>query len=301
MSLRALRTLLAIAKHGSFARAADAVHLTQSAVSLHVRALEQDFDAVLFDRSRRIPVLTDAGRRAVERAQQILDLYDGIAGELGEGGELHGRLRIGAINTALAGVLPAALAVLRERHPRVRVLVNSGMSAELAARVDAGELDAAVTTEPVKPHPAGLVHAGLYREGFWVIAPPGLGGIDAATLLRDYPFIRFDRHAWAGRTIDAALRRMRLDVQTSMELDSLQAIVHMVASSLGVAVVLLSERTRAALPGLVCLPFGAPQLERKVVLLEREDRRAGRLAQALAEAIRLEAGSAAIHEKNSGQ
>nr|WP_314544203.1 LysR substrate-binding domain-containing protein [uncultured Massilia sp.] len=299
MSLRALRTLVAIAKHGSFVRAAEAVHLTQSAVSLHVRALEQDFDAVLFDRSKRVPVLTEAGRRAVERAQQILDLYDGIAAELGEQGELHGRLRLGAINTALAGILPAALAALRERHPRLRVLVNAGMSAELALRVDAGELDAAITTEPVKPHPAGLVHSGLYREGFWVVAPAGLEGNDARTLLRDHPFIRFDRNAWAGRTIDAELRRMRLDVQTQMELDSLQAIVHMVASGLGVAVVLLSERTRAALPGLVCLPFGTPQLERKVVLLEREDRRASRLAQALADAVRAEAGGAAIHEKNS--
>lgn len=300
MSLRALRTLVAIAKHGSFVRAAEAVHLTQSAVSLHVRALEQDFDAVLFDRSKRVPVLTEAGRRAVERAQQILDLYDGIAAELGEQGELHGRLRLGAINTALAGILPAALAALRERHPRLRVLVNAGMSAELALRVDAGELDAAITTEPVKPHPAGLVHTGLYREGFWIIAPAGLDGLDTRTLLRDYPFIRFDRNAWAGRTIDAELRRMRLDVQTQMELDSLQAIVHMVASGLGVAVVLLSDRTRAALPGLVCLPFGTPQLERKVVLLEREDRRAGRLANALADAVRAEAGSAAIHEKNLG-
>lgn len=300
MSLRALRTLVAIARHGSFVRAAEAVHLTQSAVSLHVRALEQDFDAVLFDRSKRVPVLTEAGRRAVDRAQQILDLYDGIAAELGEQGELHGRLRLGAINTALAGILPAALAALRERHPRLRVLVNAGMSAELALRVDAGELDAAITTEPVKPHPAGLVHTGLYREGFWIIAPAGLDGLDTRTLLRDYPFIRFDRNAWAGRTIDAELRRMRHDVQTQMELDSLQAIVHMVASGLGVAVVLLSDRTRAALPGLVSLPFGTPQLERKVVLLEREDRRAGRLANALADAVRAEAGSAAIHEKNLG-
>lgn len=297
MSLRALRTLVAIARHGSFVRAAEAVCLTQSAVSLHVRALEQDFDAVLFDRSRRVPVLTDAGRRAVERAQEILDLYDGIGAELGAQGELHGRLRIGAINTALAGILPAALVALRERHPRLRVMVNAGMSAELALRVDAGELDAAITTEPVKPHPAGLVYQGLYREGFWVIAPPALAGSDVATLLRAHPFIRFDRRAWAGRTIDAELRRMRVDVQDGMELDSLQAIVHMVASGLGVAVVLLSERTRAALPGLVCLPFGTPQLERKVVLLEREERRAGRLARLLAETIRAEAGSAAIHEK----
>jgi DNA-binding transcriptional LysR family regulator len=296
MSLRALRTLVAIATHGSFVRAAEAVCLTQSAVSLHVRALEQDFDAMLFDRSRRVPVLTEAGRHAVERARQILALYDGIGAELGAEGELHGRLRVGAINTALAGILPAALVALREHHPRLRITVNAGMSAELALRVDAGELDAAVTTEPVKPHPAGLVHQGLYREGFWVIAPPALAGQDSGTLLREQPFIRFDRRAWAGRTIDAELRRMRVDVQDGMELDSLQAIVQMVASGLGVAVVLLSERTRAALPGLACLPFGTPQLERKVVLLEREDRRGGRLAQALAGTIREQAGNAAIHE-----
>lgn len=88
MSLRAPRTLVAIAKYGSFARAAEAVCLTQSAVSLHVRSLEEDFNAQLFDRTRRVPVLTDAGHRAVERAREILTLYDGIASELGENGEL---------------------------------------------------------------------------------------------------------------------------------------------------------------------------------------------------------------------
>ena len=123
MSLRALRTLAAIAQHGSFARAAEAVCLTQSAVSLRVRTLEEAFNAPLFDRSRRTPTLTEAGRRAVERAREILAIYDGIAGELGEGGELAGRLRIGAIQTALAGVLPAALAALRRQHPRLRVQV----------------------------------------------------------------------------------------------------------------------------------------------------------------------------------
>lgn len=80
MSLRALRTLAAIAQHGSFARAAEAVCLTQSAVSLHVRTLEEAFNAPLFDRSRRTPTLTEAGRRAVERAREILAIYDGIAG-----------------------------------------------------------------------------------------------------------------------------------------------------------------------------------------------------------------------------
>ena len=153
MSLRALRTLVAIAQHGSFARAAEAVHLTQSAVSLHIRGLEEEFNAPLFDRSRRLPVLTEAGHLGLERAGEILALYDSIAAELGEDGELRGRLRVGAIHTALAGVLPSALAGLNAEHPHLRVNVASGMSAELATRGEAGELDAAVTPGPVKPPP----------------------------------------------------------------------------------------------------------------------------------------------------
>jgi len=288
MSLRALRTLLAIARHGTFARAADAVGLTQSAVSLHVRKLEQEFRATLFDRSHRHPVLTESGQLAVARAREILALYDAIRDELAQGGGLTGRLRVGAIQSALAGPLPDALAALRRGHPRLRVQVASGMSAELANRVVAGDLDAAITTEPVKPHPAGLVATPLYEDCFWIIAPPGFEGRSAEEILRQLPFIRFDRRAWAGRMIEAELRRMRLSVPEEMELDSQDAIIHMVASGLGAAVVPLPRTALATLPELTCLPFGHPQRCRRLVLLEREDRPAGLLAAALGEAVRSE-------------
>lgn len=286
MSLRALRPLIAIAQHGSFARAAEAVHLTQSAVSLHVRSLEEQFNALLFDRSRRLPVLTDAGHLAVERAREILAIYDSIAADLGDGSELRGRLKLGAIQTALAGVLPVALAALSREHPNLRVNVSSGMSAELATRIESGELDAAVTTEPVKPYPHGLVSTLLYEEGFWIIAPAAVFSADARRLLQEHPFIRFDRRAWAGRIIEQELRRMRLRVQTSMELDSQDAIIQMVSSGLGVAVIPLSTRDLQALDGVVKIPFADPQRMRRLVLLEREDRPAGRLASALSEAVR---------------
>lgn len=289
MSLRALRTLIAIAQHGSFARAADAVHLTQSAVSLHVRGLEEEFNVLLFDRSRRQPLLTEAGHLAVGRAREILAIYDSISADLGDDSELRGRLKLGAIQTALAGVLPIALARLSREHPNLRVNVSSGMSAELAIRIESGELDAAVTTEPVKPYPHGLVSTLLYEEGFWIIAPTSVCDIDARRLLQENPFIRFDRRAWAGRTIEQELRRMRLRVQTSMELDSQDAIIQMVSSGLGVAVIPLSTRDLEALDGVVKLPFADPQRMRRVVLLEREDRPAGRLASALVESIRNQA------------
>lgn len=291
MSLRALRTLLAIAQHGSFARAADAVHLTQSAVSLHIRGLEEEFNASLFDRSRRLPVLTEAGHLALERAREILALYDSIAADLGEDGELRGRLRVGAIHTALSGIMPAALAALSSEHPHLRVNVLSGMSAELATRVESGDLDAAVTTEPVKPHPYGLVSTVLYEEGFWIIAPHALAQVETRTLLQEQPFIRFDRRAWAGRTIERELRRMRLRVRTAMELDSQEAIVQMVASGLGVSIVPASSRNLQRVDGLALRPFGEPQRTRRVVLIEREDRPKARLAGALAQVVRRQAAS----------
>ena len=285
MSLRALHTLIAIAQYGSFVRAAEAVHLTQSAVSLHIKSLEETFNATLFDRSRRLPVLTEAGHVAVERAREIVALYDGIAAEIGGDNELRGRLRIGAIHTALASTLPAALAALAAEHPHVRINVASGMSAELAVRVEAGELDVAITTEPVRPHPYGLVSTTLYEEGFWIIAPGSLAGQDFRQLLQQQPFIRFDRRAWAGRTIEQELRRMRLRVHTSMELDSQDAIIQMVGSGLGVAVIPLSSHDLAQLGHLHIQPFGSPQKTRRVVLLEREDRPLARLAAALAQVV----------------
>ena len=81
MSLKALRTLVTIARHGTFARAADLLSLTPSAVSLHIKTLEDELQVTLFDRSRRQVALTEAGQLAVARAETILGAYDELAGQ----------------------------------------------------------------------------------------------------------------------------------------------------------------------------------------------------------------------------
>ena len=220
MSLRALRTLVAIARHRTFARAGESIGLTQSAVSLQVKSLEAEFNVRLFDRSRREPSLTEAGRIVLAHAEQILALYDGIPDALSDEKALVGRLRIGAIQTALSGPLPNALLSLRRDHPGLRVHVAAGLSAELAQRVADGELDAAITSHPVRPHPADLVWSTLYEDRFWLLAPPQYAEHDARTLLTELPFIRFDAQAWAGRMIAAELRRLGVRVREEMVLDS---------------------------------------------------------------------------------
>jgi DNA-binding transcriptional LysR family regulator len=271
MSLRALRSLVAIARHGSFIRAADVLGLTPSAVSLHVKALEEEFRTRLFDRSRRAVTLTEAGRAAAARAEAILAAYDGIADELAAGPGLVGRLRLGAIHTALAGPLPESLARLRRDHPGLRIGVISGMSAELAKQIDSGDLDAAVTTEPVKPYPANLAFTPLYTDRFWAVASVEHEGASLRDLIARQPFLRFDKRAWAGRIIEEELRRQGLRVREEMELDSREALARMAASGLGVAILPLSDEDLARLPPLACIPFGSPQRERHIGLLERED------------------------------
>ncbi|HGM5581416.1 TPA: LysR family transcriptional regulator [Pseudomonas putida] len=270
MSLKALRTLVTIARHGTFARAADLLSLTPSAVSLHIKALEDELQVPLFDRSRRQVILTEAGQLAVARAESILAAYDELADTLASGPSLRGRLRIGAIHTVLARRLPKALVWIKAHHPQLHISVVSGMSAELARRIEDGELDAAITTEPVSPHPQSLQFSPLFSDRFWAVASPDLAGQSLAQLLANQPFLRFDKRAWAGRQIEQELRRQHLQVSEQMELDSQEALARMAAMGLGVAIIPMSDDDLQRLPPATVLPFGEPQLSRHVVLLEHE-------------------------------
>ncbi len=204
MELRHLRTLVAIADYGGFAVAGAAIGLTQSAVSLHVKALEEGLGALLFDRSKRPPLLNPHGADLVERAREIVRLCADLEDSL-TGADIAGVLELGAIPTVLTGTLPAALASLAAAHPGLLVRLTSGLSAELARRVYKGELDAGIVTEPVELA-AGLSWHPIAAEPLVVIAPEDASEDSDHQLLESRPFIRFKRFAWAGQLIDARLR-----------------------------------------------------------------------------------------------
>jgi DNA-binding transcriptional LysR family regulator len=286
MSLKALRSLIAIAKHGSFVKAADILSLTPSAISLQIKSLEDELRVSLFDRSRRQVTLTEAGQLALVQAEVILAQYDDMANLLYVGPGLSGRLKIGAIQTALAGALPDALVWIKNHHPKLHITVVSGMSSELARMVEDGELDAAITTEPVKPFPSNLHVTVLYQDLFWAVAAEHLQGSSLVDLLETQPFLRFDKRAWAGRVIEQELSRMGIRVTEEMELDSQEALSRMASRGLGVAVVPLSDEDLKKLQGVTLLPFGDPQIIRRIVLLEHQKSGRQHLTRVLAKALR---------------
>jgi DNA-binding transcriptional LysR family regulator len=236
MSIQNLRTLLAIAERGSFAAAARDVHLTESAVSMQVKALEAELGLVLFDRTRRPPVLTEAGRALLQDARELVRGYERLSRRKDDAEPVEGHLRLGAVPSVLTGLLPGALAALQRKHPGLHVEIAMALSAELVQRVVRKRLDAAIVSELGRV-PAGCAWSPFAREPLVLIAPPDAPDRPAGELLARYPFIRYTRQAWVGRLIHATMKRRRLKVAEAMILDTLEAVTAMVAQGLGVSIV----------------------------------------------------------------
>lgn len=278
MSFRTLRTFRAIGRCGSFAAAARQLGLTQSAVSMQIRALEEHVGTDLFDRSHHRPRLNSAGRLVLERVEDLLDAYDRLGDGLGGQAVPDGPLRIGSIQTALVEVMPLVLRRVQSDYPGIRPTVLTGLSAELVARLDQGEFDMVVVTEPPSPPPQWLEFTRVRQEQFYVLAPAGhpepplADGPEDARWLRSLPYLQFDRSAWAGQQLDAVMRQRGLDVQATMQFDSLTAALVMVEAGLGVSVAPLSVQRVQAVQGRVRLiPFGDPPMMRHVGVMQRRD------------------------------
>lgn len=281
MSIRNLRTLVAVADHGSFAAAARAVGLTQSAVSMQLRSLEDELRARLFDRHRRPPILNDHGKRMVRRAREILELYERMGEPAAASADgMTGRLEVGAVPTALSGIVPKALAGLQRIHPHIAVNLVNGMSGELLPRVERGELDAALISEP-NHVPADLTWRPIATERIVVAAPPQSPEKTDRELLAAWPYIRYNRRAWVARPIQQSLRARGIRPRQAMELDSIESILLMVYFGLGVAIV-PQRCVEGPYPLPVrYVPFGEPPLVRRIGLIERSGNPKSPLAQAL--------------------
>lgn len=236
MSIRQLRTLLAIQDHGSFSAAAAACHVTHAAVSQQMKALETLWGVALFDRKGRRPELTPTGRALAAKADEIIRAYDGIlASVIGDQG-FQGEFVLGAVPTTLTGLVPLALSLLRQRYADLRVTIYPGLSRQLMQQLDRGAIDAAIITRP-DLLPQGLACLDIAAEPMQLLAPPQTDSDDPIELLRTRPFIRFDRNAIFGQMVEGWLQKHKITVRDSMELEGLEAISSMVMANLGVSIV----------------------------------------------------------------
>lgn len=236
MTIRLLRTLVAVADAKTFSAAADVVNVTHAAVSQQMQTLEADLGVALFNRTTRTPELTPIARQIVAKARVLLADYDGLVASVVDEDGLSGDLRLGAIGTTLTGLTPQAMAVLKARFPAIGLYIRPGLTGELLADIERGALDTAIVT---KPHllPQSIQFRPLAQEPLQLIAPVNEPSDDPFELLRTRPFIRFNRNAVLGALIENWVLSKRVKVSEAMELNSAEAISSMVQAGLGVSIV----------------------------------------------------------------
>ncbi len=270
MSIRMLRTLIAVEKNQTFSAAAEEVYVTHAAVSQQMRALEDELGVALFDRSKRTPELTPIGRAIVAKARELVSAYDDIVPSvLGDEG-LSGEVSLGALPTTLTGLAPLTVNLLKSKFNHLHVRVNPGLTMPLLAEIERGRLDAAIISRPPSL-PAQITAKYLADEPMQLLAAPNTPDDDALNLIEENPFIRFNRNAVVGQLIENWLQDMNLRVEETMELESLEAISSMVAANLGVSIV---PRTCVKSPNpmpvkRISLGDNAPR--RQLVLIYRSD------------------------------
>jgi DNA-binding transcriptional LysR family regulator len=236
MDSRFLDSFVGVIDHGSISEAARRLDLTPAAVAQRIRALEKELGTRLVSRSGRTVKATEAGARIAARARVVLrdvrDLKSDTADTLP-----GGQLRLGAIATAMTGLLPAALADFVRLHPQLEIYLEPGNSITLYRKVCDGDLDAAVIAQPHFALQKTCDWVTFRREPLVVLASKATPAADAHTLLVTEPFIRYDRTAIGGRLADAYLRRHGLRPRERFELNALEAIAVMIDRGLGVSLV----------------------------------------------------------------
>lgn len=158
IDLRHLRTFVALAQLGNFSRTGERVGLSQSAVSRHIRALEDALSVRLFERLGRRAVLTSAGQTLRTRLEALMreaDFLPRVIRDLAEG--VRGDVRIGASITAANAILPPLLGAYRRRYPRVALALQAGNSAHVLELLARGEVDLALVGSEALPSGASVL------------------------------------------------------------------------------------------------------------------------------------------------
>lgn len=252
--------------NGSIAEAARRLNLTAAAVAKRIRALECEIGAALVTRSGRTIRSTEAGTAIVDHARRFLvDARDFKS--LAASDRPFGQLRLGAFSSALTGLLPDILVLMKTTYPQIEIHITQSDSKELYRMVLDGDLDAAIIAQPQFAISKSCGWQLLREEPLILLtrAPAPLRKPHA--ILVSEPFIRLDRNIWPGRRVDAYLRKAGIRPRELFEIDGVEAIAAMVDRGLGVSLLPDWKSPWPESPSLIKLPVpGGLSFARRVGL-----------------------------------
>lgn len=232
---------MAVIDQRGFSRAANALNLSQPAVSKAVQVLEGDVGVALIERGSRPLRLTDAGASLYERARELFAVEQSAEEEMRAlRGLEHGVLRVGASTTIATYLLPSILGAFRAQYPGIALHVVSGNTRTISRSLTRRRLDVALVEGPTDD--PQFVVVPWRDDDLVIIAAPthalGRPGVHVSkAMLAEYPFVSREDGSGTREVAEALLRTHGVHPHVALTLDSTEAVKQAVAAGLGIAVV----------------------------------------------------------------
>ena len=291
VTLRQLRYFNALARQGHFGRAAEACAISQPALSMQIKDLEDALGGVLLERSPRQVALTTFGEEAAPRVRDILRLVDELE-DLARASRdrLAGRLRIGMIPTIAPYLLPEVIGNLTRMHPELDIHVRETLTPKLIEELADGRLDTAIVALPVSE--PSLVEVALFSEHFLLVRPGEDEGkpMPSSKMLRTMRLLLLEEgHCFRDQALSFC-NMQSTPPREVLDASSLSTLVQMVSAGIGVTLIpemAVAVETRSA--SVSVTRFKNPQPSRTIGMVWRKTSPLARQLLQFSEVVRLSA------------
>lgn len=273
MSLTELKFIVAVAQERNFRRAAEKCFVTQPALSLAIKKLEDELNVTIFERSRSDVTMTEIGEKIVEQAEKVLEETARIKqlAEMGKN-QLIGTFKLGMIHSVGPYLLPEIIPILRNITPDMPLEVEENLTANLETQLRNGIIDAAIIALPFEI--PGLQYRVLYDEEFDVVVPnqhhwANRKHIKPEELSEEKVLLLNSGHCFSNQVTQACPELSRKG--EVLQGNSLETIRNMVASNLGITVLPCSATAeRYHNPLIKVIPFTSPAPTRRIAIAWRK-------------------------------
>jgi len=286
--IRHIAGFLAVARLASFTRAAAALGVSQPALTVQIRQLEDAFGVRLFDRNNRRVALTPAGRELRPALERVLLDFEAAAGYARDlAGQRRGTVTVAALPSIAAGLLPRAIRLLADRHHGITVRVRDVVAGRIIELVKSGEADFGIGSL-VRPDPELAVEP-MFADRLCAFAPADhrIARRRRVTLreLSAWPLILTSRDSSVRQLVERALEQLRLAPTVAHEATYMTTAIAMVKAGLGVAI-LPEEALRAQAPGGVRgILIERPVIRREICAIRMAGRSHSPAARTLLDAV----------------
>jgi LysR family hydrogen peroxide-inducible transcriptional activator len=288
LTVKQLRYLEALAQHGHFGRAAEACAISQPALSMQIRELEQELGAALFERSARQVRLTGFGEEFALRVRGILQSVDEL-GDLARAAQdrLVGRLRIGVIPTIAPYLLPTIIGNLTRIYAGLDIHIRETVTPKLIQELTEGRLDTAIVALPVSE--PSFAEVALFNEDFVLVRPGEDAGkpVPNVAMLSEMRLLLLEEgHCFRDQALSFCNRHAALPREL-LDCSSLSTLVQMVSAGIGVTLIpemAVAVETRSA--SVSVARFRNPKPSRTIGMIWRKTSPLAKQLSQIAEVVR---------------